>query len=80
ENSIHRDLHSGNILYFNYTNYWYIGDFEFCGPVDKPLGKVSSGRPPFAHFDHDYNLAMNLIKGMRPPIVLETPIEYKNIM
>ncbi|CAI2181921.1 14395_t:CDS:2, partial [Funneliformis geosporum] len=42
--------------------------------------EISSGRPPFAHFDHDYDLAMNIIKGMRPPIVPGTPTEYKNIM
>ena len=27
ENTIHRDLHSGNIL--QYTYYWYISDFGF---------------------------------------------------
>ncbi|CAI2180716.1 10947_t:CDS:2 [Funneliformis geosporum] len=113
ENSIHRDLHSGNILYSEYNGTWYISDFGFCGPADKPLesiygnlpyiapevinGKgytfasdiysigmlmweISSGRPPFAHFDHDYDLAINLIKGMRPQIVQETPTEYKNLM
>ncbi|CAI2195588.1 17130_t:CDS:1, partial [Funneliformis geosporum] len=38
ENSIHRDLHSGNILYSEYSDRWYISDFGFCGPADKPLG------------------------------------------
>ncbi|CAI2191603.1 13341_t:CDS:2, partial [Funneliformis geosporum] len=38
ERSIHRDLHSGNILYSEYTGHWYISDFGFCGPADKPLG------------------------------------------
>ncbi|CAI2174272.1 13413_t:CDS:2, partial [Funneliformis geosporum] len=37
DNSIHRDLHSGNILYSEYTGNWYISDFGFCGPADKPL-------------------------------------------
>ncbi|RIA87817.1 kinase-like domain-containing protein [Glomus cerebriforme] len=40
ENAIHRDLHSGNILYLQFVNNWYISDFGFCGPADKPLGKL----------------------------------------
>ncbi|CAB5372353.1 unnamed protein product [Rhizophagus irregularis] len=42
ENAIHRDLHSGNILY-NLGNAFYISDLGFCGPADKPL-KISSKR------------------------------------
>ncbi|CAI2181595.1 19730_t:CDS:2, partial [Funneliformis geosporum] len=113
ENSIHRDLHSGNILYSEYNNAWRISDFGFCGPADKPLesiygnlpyiapevinGKgytfasdiysvgmlmweISSGQPPFAYYDHDYDLAINIIKGMRPPIVKGTLTEYKDLM
>ncbi|CAI2170437.1 5132_t:CDS:2 [Funneliformis geosporum] len=113
ENSIHRDLHSGNILYSDYSGGWYVSDFGFCGPADKPLesiygnlpyiapevinGKgytfasdiysigmlmweISSGQSPFAYFNHDYDLAINLIKGMRPQIVQGTPTEYKNLM
>ncbi|CAI2169664.1 20089_t:CDS:2, partial [Funneliformis geosporum] len=113
ENSIHRDLHSGNILYSENSGGWYISDFGFCGPADKPLGsiygnlpyiapevingkgytfasdiysigmlmwEISSGQPPFAHFDHDYELTINLLKGMRPQIVQGTPTEYKNLM
>ncbi|CAI2177436.1 16239_t:CDS:2 [Funneliformis geosporum] len=40
ENSIHRDLHSGNILYSEYNGLWRIIDFGFCGPADKPLGSI----------------------------------------
>ncbi|PKY61626.1 hypothetical protein RhiirA4_486988, partial [Rhizophagus irregularis] len=29
---------------------------------------------------HDYNLAINIINGIRPKIVLGTPVEYKNLM
>ncbi|EXX60498.1 hypothetical protein RirG_179380 [Rhizophagus irregularis DAOM 197198w] len=32
ENAIHRYLHSGNILYNQHTNYWFISDLGFCGP------------------------------------------------
>jgi len=102
DNAIHRDLHSGNILYYEYFNTQCISDLGFCGPVDKPLksiygnlpyiapevisGKehtfasdiysigmlmweISSGQSPFAGFDHDYDLAMKIINGMRPKIV-----------
>src|SRR6266540_1071288 len=95
ENAVHRDLHSGNILYYDYLNSWYISDLGFCGPVDKPLGsiygnlpyiapevivkkeytfasdiyslamlmwEVSSGQPPFAGVDHNYDLAMKIMK------------------
>ncbi|RIA80243.1 kinase-like domain-containing protein [Glomus cerebriforme] len=113
EKAIHRDLHSGNILYLEDYDCWYIGDLGFCGPVDKPLGnlygnlpyiapevmngkectfasdiysiamlmwEISSGQPPFANYKHDYDLAMNIINGMRPKIVSETPFEYKKLM
>ncbi|CAI2185382.1 9529_t:CDS:2, partial [Funneliformis geosporum] len=113
ENSIHRDLHSGNILYSEYNEQWRISDFGFCGPDYKPLesiygnlpyivpevinGKgytfasdiysigmlmceISSRQPPFAYFDHDYDLVMKIMNGMRPQIIQRTPTEYKNLM
>ena len=40
ENAIHRDLHSGNILYSE--SRFDISDLGFCGPVDKPLHWKSS--------------------------------------
>src|SRR6266542_1276162 len=40
ENAIHRDLHSGNILYSSKTCQWYIIDLGFCGPADKPLKSI----------------------------------------
>ncbi|GES75173.1 kinase-like domain-containing protein [Rhizophagus clarus] len=59
ENAIHRDLHSGNILFKSKFN---IGDFGFCGPADKPLKSYcSSGQPPFINHDHDYDLVMRII-------------------
>ncbi|CAB4389327.1 unnamed protein product [Rhizophagus irregularis] len=36
ENAIHGDLHSGNILYSQLNDSWYISDLGFCGPIDKP--------------------------------------------
>ncbi|RGB27135.1 kinase-like domain-containing protein [Rhizophagus diaphanus] len=112
ENAIHRDLHSGNILY-NLGNAFRISDLGFCGPADKPLKsiygnlpyiapevivgreqtfksdiysiamlmwEISSGQPPFIGYEHDYDLAMNIVNGIRPKIVPETPLEYKNLM
>ncbi|GBC25352.2 kinase-like domain-containing protein [Rhizophagus irregularis DAOM 181602=DAOM 197198] len=41
ENLIHRDLHSGNILYDCYdTNSWFISDFGFCGPAGKSTESI----------------------------------------
>jgi serine/threonine protein kinase len=110
ENAIHRDLHSGNILF---RIGFYISDLGFCGPADKPLksiygnlpyiapeviiGKeqsfksdiysiamlmweISSGQQPFINYEHDYDLAMNIVNGIRPKIVPGTPLEYKNLM
>ncbi|EXX68497.1 polo kinase CDC5 [Rhizophagus irregularis DAOM 197198w] len=111
-NAIHRDLHSGNIL-FRIGQSPFISDLGFCGPADRPLksiygnlpyvapevivGKeqtfesdiysiamlmweISSGRPPFNNYEHDYQLATNIVNGIRPKIVPGTPLEYKNLM
>jgi serine/threonine protein kinase len=43
ENAIHRDLHSGNILFLSRFN---ISDLGFCGPADKPL-KSTYGNLPY---------------------------------
>ena len=113
ENAIHRDLHSGNILYSQLNQKFYISDLGFCGPADKPLNstygnlpyiapeviigkettfasdvysigmimwEISSGQPPFINYENDYDLAMNIINGMRPKIVPGTPSEYKELM
>ncbi len=110
ENAIHRDLHSGNVLFYEDYD---VSDLGFCGPADKPLGsiygnlpyiapevisgkgysfasdiysigmlmwEISSGQPPFAGFDHDYDLAMKIINGMRPKIVWGVPLEYEKLM
>ncbi|RGB33867.1 kinase-like domain-containing protein [Rhizophagus diaphanus] len=113
ENSIHRDLHSGNILYSQFNDTWRISDLGFCGPADKPstsiygnlpyiapeiingkkytfksdiysigmlMWEISSGQPPFKNHEHDYDLALNIINGMRPKIISEVPLKYKNLM
>ncbi|POG67217.1 kinase-like domain-containing protein, partial [Rhizophagus irregularis DAOM 181602=DAOM 197198] len=47
EKAIHRDLHSGNIL-FEYTRHFRISDLGFCGPVDKSLNSVYGNLPYIA--------------------------------
>jgi hypothetical protein len=44
------------------------------------MWEISSGQPPFINHEHDYDLAMNIINGIRPRIVSGTPLEYKNLM
>src|SRR5581483_1548384 len=114
EKAIHRDLHSGNILYSQFNDTWKISDLGFCGPADKSpksiygnlpyiapevisgkeytfasdvysiailMWEISSGQQPFINYKHDdYDLAMDIINGMRPKIVSEIPLEYKNLM
>ncbi|RIA85651.1 kinase-like domain-containing protein [Glomus cerebriforme] len=113
EEEIHRDLHSGNILYSQFNNTWYISDLGFCGPADKSsnsiygnlpyiapeviagkqttfasdiysiamlMWEISSGQPPFMNYEHDYDLAMNIINGIRPRIISGTLLEYESLM
>ncbi|GES78395.1 kinase-like domain-containing protein [Rhizophagus clarus] len=47
ENTIHRDLHSGNIL-LGPAHVFRISDFGFCGPADKPLNSVYGNLPYIA--------------------------------
>src|SRR5437763_115750 len=43
ENAIHRDLHSGNILYSH--SRFDISDLGFCGPADKSLTSIYGNLP-----------------------------------
>ncbi|CAB4441449.1 unnamed protein product [Rhizophagus irregularis] len=113
EKAIHRDLHSGNILYLQSSNSWYVSDLGFCGPADKCstsiygnlpyiapevivgreytfasdiysiailMWEISSGQTPFINYEHENDIVMNIINGIRPKIVPETPLDYKNLM
>ncbi|PKY48110.1 hypothetical protein RhiirA4_344594, partial [Rhizophagus irregularis] len=44
------------------------------------MWEISSGQPPFVNYEHDCNLAINIINGMRPKIISEIPSEYKSLM
>ncbi|POG71846.1 kinase-like domain-containing protein [Rhizophagus irregularis DAOM 181602=DAOM 197198] len=109
EKAIHRDLHSGNILYSQFNNSWCVSDLGFCGPADKSstnspyiapevivgreytfasdiysiailMWEISSGQTPFINYEHENDIVMNIINGIRPKIVPGTPLEYKNLM
>src|SRR5215469_14109657 len=42
--------------------------------------EISSGKPPFINHEHDCNLALNIINGIRPKIESEIPLEYRSLM
>jgi len=35
---------------------------------------------PFADYENDYNLAMNIVNGMRPNVISGIPLKYKELM
>ncbi|POG77676.1 hypothetical protein GLOIN_2v1767509 [Rhizophagus irregularis DAOM 181602=DAOM 197198] len=41
---------------------------------------MSSGQTPFINYEHENDIVMNIINGIRPKIVPGTPLEYKNLM
>ncbi|CAB4441239.1 unnamed protein product [Rhizophagus irregularis] len=70
ENAIHRDLHSGNILYSQFEDY--------C--IAMLMWEVSFGQPPFINCEHNFDLIVNIIGGLRPNFASEIPLEYKNLI
>ncbi|CAB4437555.1 unnamed protein product [Rhizophagus irregularis] len=48
EKLIHRDLHSGNILFNEDSQIFYICDLGFCGPADVPLNGIYGNLPYIA--------------------------------
>ncbi|RHZ48714.1 hypothetical protein Glove_543g22 [Diversispora epigaea] len=48
QNMIHRDLHSGNILFYAKAFFWYISDLGLSGPVDKPSDSIYGNLPYIA--------------------------------
>ncbi|POG72988.1 kinase-like domain-containing protein [Rhizophagus irregularis DAOM 181602=DAOM 197198] len=44
------------------------------------MWEISSSQPPFINYEHNYDLAMNIVNGIRPKIVPGTPLEYKNLI
>src|SRR5687767_7796923 len=48
ENVIHRDLHSGNILYSQSTQRFDVSDLGFCGPANKSSKSIYGNLPYIA--------------------------------
>src|SRR4051794_17737029 len=48
ENAIHRDLHSGNLLYSQLNQRWRVSDLGFCGPADKSSKSIYGNLPYIA--------------------------------
>jgi len=44
------------------------------------MWEISSGQPPFINFEHDCDLALKIINGMRPKAIPGTPLKYKQLM
>ncbi|CAI2170035.1 14125_t:CDS:2, partial [Funneliformis geosporum] len=84
---IHRDYHSGNIFYNNYTS--VTGDLGLRQEYTKAsdvygFGMIMwewlTGRRPFWNRDHDVDLIIDVCDGLRPPIVTDTPEGYVKLM
>ncbi|RIA79620.1 kinase-like domain-containing protein [Glomus cerebriforme] len=48
ENFIHKYLHSGNILYLQISQIFYVSDLRFCAPADLPLNSIYGNLPYIA--------------------------------
>jgi serine/threonine protein kinase len=58
--------------------YTFASDIYSVGML---MWEISSGQPPFANYKHDdYHLAIKILNGLRPKIMPETPLEYKELM
>ncbi|RGB39128.1 hypothetical protein C1646_690693, partial [Rhizophagus diaphanus] len=44
------------------------------------MWEISSGQTLFINYEHENDIIMNIINGIRPKIVPGTPLEYKNLM
>ncbi|CAG8650991.1 5028_t:CDS:2, partial [Cetraspora pellucida] len=69
---VHRDFHSGNILFHTFTRRPAIGDLGLCRPVKEELSNYN--------YAHDTSLALDISKGLRPEILEGTPRKYAEIM
>jgi serine/threonine protein kinase len=48
EGTIHKNLHSGNILYNQTSKLFYISDIGFCGPADRSSNNIYGNLPYIA--------------------------------
>src|SRR5689334_7119220 len=54
--------------------YTFASDIYSIGML---MWEISSGQPPFMEYEYDYNLAMNIVNGIRPKIIPGTPLVYR---
>ncbi|GBC05832.1 hypothetical protein RclHR1_06460003 [Rhizophagus clarus] len=48
EGKVHKNLHSGNILFNQTSQLFYISDLGFCGPADRPSNSIYGNLPYIA--------------------------------
>ncbi|RGB40033.1 kinase-like domain-containing protein [Rhizophagus diaphanus] len=83
--AIHRDLHSVNILFSQFNDFWNISDLGFCGPADKSSKSIYGNLPyiaPEVIIGKGYTFASDIysIAILIPEIMSDIPLEYKNLM
>jgi serine/threonine protein kinase len=44
------------------------------------MWEISSAQLPFNDYEHDYDLAIKIVNGMRPEIISGTPLEYSKLI
>jgi serine/threonine protein kinase len=44
------------------------------------MWEISSAENPFGEFDHDLQLALSIVKGLRPEITKDTPPFYRDLL
>ena len=44
------------------------------------MWEISSAEKPFGEFDHDLQLALSIVKGLRPEITKDTPPFYRDLL
>ena len=44
------------------------------------MWEISSGDQPFGEIDHDFSLALSIVKGLRPEITNDTPPFYRDLL
>ena len=63
ENSVHKNLHSGNVLHLKDKNDWYISDIGIYGPANEPFLPYIA---PKQQKKEAINLILNLLLGFGP--------------